>query len=223
MKFAVFFLALLNLSYFSDNSPDEDYARKPFEGIITYQIIYKSNIEGVSDERISKLFGTKLVRYVKGSKSLSKTFDSEEILLEERLARIDMGKHFFYSPKKDSISWYYCSEDKDAVQILSIEKKEKKKFLKHKCETTSVKLKQLSDKIDYVVEYIYYCSKDFPKIKENNSCTDKIDSTLSAMVLAWEIKGYPVCDRKFIPLKIEARKLKESVFKIRDDIPLKKI
>ncbi|WMX13150.1 hypothetical protein [Aureispira sp. CCB-E] len=221
MKSISSILLICSLFFPQENSLHK--APKIFEGIITYEIITKSNIEGVSDERLSEITGTKLIKYVKGNKVLSKYYSSQNTLIEERLLLKDEGKNFSYSPKRDSIFWYYCSEDKNQTKIIDVKSEGHKKFLGFKCNITIFEIKFLSEPIDYTVEYVYYCSKKFPKNNEKNACTDVIDSTLNSMVIAWDVNGFPTCDRKFVPQKIERKKLDDSIFKLSKDLPLKKV
>lgn len=222
MKLALILVTLFSSFHWIDNS-SKIQAPKPFEGIIVYEITSKSNVEGVSDEKIAEYVGTKLIKYRKGTKTISKTFNSSGVLIREALSLGDLGKSFFYSNQKDSIWWYPCSKEMDAFELISIDKKENKKILKYNCKTTSVKLKQLKEKPEYVVEYIYYCSKKFPKISEKDFCTDTVDQVLGAMILGWEVNGYPVCDRKFTPTSIKRQKLNDEIFKLSEDLPLKNI
>lgn len=195
----------------------------PFEGVITYQVITKSNIEGTSAKKIADLYsGTTSITYIKGAKTLSKTFNAAGTLLQEKLLLKDVGKNFFYSNnRQDSIYWYPCVDELDQVQLISIDRKENQQFLNYDCTTTVIKMKQLAEMPPYVIECVYYCAKEFPKNLTNNTCIDTIDQTLDAMIFAWEINGYPVCDRKFIPTHVERKPLEDSIFQLsKQGLPL---
>jgi hypothetical protein len=211
------FILLLSCAEKSNSHNKDVQIQEEFEGIITYKIETKSNLEGVSDKRLQEVHtGNKLVKHIKGANYYSQAIGPSGAIISESLNLDDEGISRGYLSQMDTVITTPCDKLQGNVEILSIETGPNKTLLNYDCESIIVKFNQPDPRGAFIAQYTYYFAREFPKPKNRNQlCIDTLDSYITSMILGWEISGYPVCDQKIIPISMQRTQVSDTIFKIR--------
>jgi len=123
MKIIIPLILLINISCLSkknSNNFKDDF----FEGVITYNIEYKSINEGSTSERLKKIIGSKMILTFKNGNYKKEYFSPEGKLLSFRILNLTKNKSFLKMYDIDTLYWFDITKNDS-----------KTTFIKHKDST----------------------------------------------------------------------------------------